>query len=110
MRETPEKENRIFSEKNPSEYFKKILEETLREGAKQLLQQALENEDALKFRTQHLTISLPIFGTTQPMHVIENVKSTEVKLTQFDIDRINDIVLGGIVRGDRHPEDSKEAL
>jgi aryl-alcohol dehydrogenase-like predicted oxidoreductase len=48
--------------------------------------------------------TIPLFGTTQSMHVLENIKSTEVQLTQYEIDKINDIVSGGIVRGDRHPE------
>jgi putative transposase len=34
----------IFREKNPSEQFNSVLEQTLREGARRLLQQAIENE------------------------------------------------------------------
>jgi putative transposase len=38
------KEDRIPSKIGPSQHFRNVLEETLREGARQLLQQAIENE------------------------------------------------------------------
>ena len=38
------KEDRISSKMSPSQHFRNVLEETLREGARQLLQQAIENE------------------------------------------------------------------
>ena len=38
------KKDLIFEEIDPSEQFKTALEETLREGARRLLQQAVENE------------------------------------------------------------------
>ena len=38
------KEDRISSKIDPSQHFINALEETLREGARQLLQQAIENE------------------------------------------------------------------
>ena len=37
-------EDRIFKEIDPSEQFRKVLEDTLRKGAQRLLQQAIENE------------------------------------------------------------------
>lgn len=47
---------------------------------------------------------IPIFGTTQPLHAMENIKSSKVHLTQNDRDLLNEIVSRGIVHGDRHPE------
>ena len=38
------KEDRISSKIDPSQDFRNVLDETLREGARQLLQQAIENE------------------------------------------------------------------
>ena len=38
------KKDLIFEKIDPSEQFKTALEETLREGARRLLQQAVENE------------------------------------------------------------------
>lgn len=40
------KENLIFEDKNPSDQFKDHLEQILREGARKLLMQAIENEVA----------------------------------------------------------------
>jgi aryl-alcohol dehydrogenase-like predicted oxidoreductase len=51
---------------------------------------------------------IPLFGTTQPIHVLENIKSTKVPLQQNDIDLINDMVSKEIVRGERHPEMVKQ--
>ncbi len=50
---------------------------------------------------------IPLFGTTEPSHVLENIKSGEVHLTRNEIDKINEIVSKGVVRGDRHPEMAK---
>lgn len=47
---------------------------------------------------------IPLFGTTQSIHVLENRKSTEVHFTQHEVDKINEIVLRGAIHGDRHPE------
>ena len=47
---------------------------------------------------------IPLFGTTQPMHLMENAKSTEFLFTQIEIDAINEIVSNGVIHGDRHPE------
>ena len=51
---------------------------------------------------------VPLFGTTRPIHVLENIKSAKIHLTQSEIDKINEIVSKGIVRGDRHPEMAKK--
>ena len=51
---------------------------------------------------------IPLFETTQPSHVLENIKSSSVHLTRHDIDRMNEIVLKGVVHGDRHPEMAKK--
>jgi aryl-alcohol dehydrogenase-like predicted oxidoreductase len=51
---------------------------------------------------------VPLFGTTQAIHVLENVKSKKIHLIQSEIDQINGIVSRGIVRGDRHSEWSKQ--
>jgi len=50
---------------------------------------------------------VPLFGTTQPAHLMENIKSTELLLTQIEIDAINEIVSNGIIHGERHPETVK---
>jgi aryl-alcohol dehydrogenase-like predicted oxidoreductase len=50
---------------------------------------------------------VPIFGTTQSRHVLENIKCQEINLSQNEIDKINEIVSKGIVSGDRHPEMAK---
>ena len=47
---------------------------------------------------------VPIFGTTRPAHLIENIKSMDVLLTKPEIDAINEIVSNGVVYGARHPE------
>ncbi|MBX9922858.1 MAG: aldo/keto reductase [Rhabdochlamydiaceae bacterium] len=47
---------------------------------------------------------IPLFGTTQPTHLMENAKSTGFLLTQIEIDAINEIVSNGVIHGDRHPE------
>jgi aryl-alcohol dehydrogenase-like predicted oxidoreductase len=47
---------------------------------------------------------LALFGTTQSIHVLENIDSTKIQLTQHEIDQINKIVSKGTVRGDRHPK------
>ncbi len=51
---------------------------------------------------------IPLFGTTQSMHVLENIKSVKVHLTGHEIDRMNEIVSKGIVHGDRHTEMAKK--
>ncbi|MBI5273740.1 MAG: aldo/keto reductase [Chlamydiales bacterium] len=51
---------------------------------------------------------IPLFGTTQSIHVLENIKSKQIHLTEQDIDKINEIVSRGMVRGDRHPEMVKQ--
>jgi aryl-alcohol dehydrogenase-like predicted oxidoreductase len=47
---------------------------------------------------------IPLFGTTKPSHLMENIKSVEIFLAQTEIDAINEIVARGIVYGARHPE------
>lgn len=51
---------------------------------------------------------VPLFGTTKPSHVLENIKSTGTRLTRREIDTINEIVSKGVVRGDRHTEMAKK--
>lgn len=51
---------------------------------------------------------VPIFGTTQSIHVLENSKSTNIHLTEQTIDKINTIVAREVVHGDRHPEIMKQ--
>jgi len=51
---------------------------------------------------------IPLFGTTKPIHVQENIKSTKIDLTQSEIDNINAIVSKGTVHGERHPESAKK--
>lgn len=51
---------------------------------------------------------VPLFGTTQSIHVEENIKSTAVHLTQHDIDKINETISSGVVHGDRLPETAKK--
>jgi len=46
---------------------------------------------------------VPLFGTTHPNHVLENIKSAEIHFTKSEIDQINEIVSKGVVRGDRYP-------
>ncbi|HSX10130.1 MAG TPA: aldo/keto reductase [Chlamydiales bacterium] len=46
----------------------------------------------------------PLFGTTEPTHVVENTK--KVPLTEIEIERIGEIGKG--VRGDRHTEMMKK--
>jgi aryl-alcohol dehydrogenase-like predicted oxidoreductase len=48
--------------------------------------------------------TIPIFGATQPIHVLENIKSMKISLTKGEIEKLNEIVSKGIVLGDRHPE------
>ena len=50
---------------------------------------------------------IPLFGTTQPAHLMENANSTELLLTKIEIDEINEIVSNGVIHGDRHPETIK---
>ncbi len=47
---------------------------------------------------------VPLFGTTQPAHVLDNIQSAQVHLTGPEVDKINDLVSRGVVHGDRHPE------
>ena len=42
---------------------------------------------------------IPLFGTTHPAHLIENIKSIEMLLKQTEIDAINEIVSKGVVYG-----------
>lgn len=49
----------------------------------------------------------PLFGTTQSLHVLENIQSSKIHLTQQDIKKINEIVSIGTVQGDRHTEAMK---
>ncbi len=51
---------------------------------------------------------IPIFGTSQPMHVLENIMSINIQLTPDEIDQINTIVAKEVVHGDRHPEMAKK--
>ena len=50
---------------------------------------------------------IPLFGTTQSAHLMENIKSLQLFLTQTEVDTINEIVANGVVYGDRHPETVK---
>jgi aryl-alcohol dehydrogenase-like predicted oxidoreductase len=50
------------------------------------------------------TAFVPLFGTTREAHVQENIKSMKIRLTQTEVDTINEIVSKGIVRGSRLPE------
>lgn len=51
---------------------------------------------------------VPLFGTTQQLHVQDNIKSLGIPLTKDDVDRLNDIVTRGSVRGARYPEVVKQ--
>ena len=51
---------------------------------------------------------IPLFGTTQSIHILENIKSASVNLMQHEIAKINEIVSRGVVRGDRHTEVAKK--
>jgi aryl-alcohol dehydrogenase-like predicted oxidoreductase len=50
---------------------------------------------------------VPLFGTTHPQHVLENIQSAQIHLTPNEIDQINQIVAKG-VRGDPLPETVKK--
>lgn len=47
---------------------------------------------------------VPLFGTTRSVHVQENIKSMKIRLTQTEVDAINEIVSKSVVQGSRHPE------
>lgn len=46
----------------------------------------------------------PLFGTTRPDHVQENIGRRGILLAKTEIDMLNEIVSKGVVHGDRHPE------
>lgn len=46
---------------------------------------------------------VPLFGTTQEAHVQENIKSMKIKLTQTEVNAINEILQKNTVRGARLP-------
>jgi hypothetical protein len=56
----------------------------------------------------HYTPVMMDSGTTQAIHVLENIKSKKIHLIQSEIEQINGIVSRGIVRGDRHSEWAKQ--
>lgn len=60
---------------------------------------------ALGWVSSQSTSIIPIFGTTRPDHLLENLK--KVSLTQVEIDAMNEIVAKGVVHGSRLPEVAK---
>ena len=63
---------------------------------------------ALMWVLTHSPTITPLVGTTQPTHVLENIRSLGLSLTQQELDRINGIVSKDAIRGDRHPEAAKK--
>ncbi len=51
---------------------------------------------------------IPIFGTTQSAHVLENIGSINIERTPDEIDQINAIVAEGVIHGERHPDMAKK--
>ena len=51
---------------------------------------------------------VPLFGATRESHVQENIKSMKIRLTQTEVDAINEIVSKGTVCGARLPEMVKQ--
>lgn len=47
---------------------------------------------------------VPIFGTKRRTYLGENLHASEVRLTEHDLERINEIAPHGIAAGDRYPE------
>jgi len=59
---------------------------------------------ALAWITCQSATFVPLFGTTRETHVQENLKSLKIRLTQTEVNVINEIIQKRVVRGSRLPE------
>jgi hypothetical protein len=50
---------------------------------------------------------MPLFGTTKPEHILENLQNTKIHFSASETSKINEIISTGIIRSNRLPEQAK---